>query len=186
MNRKVNLMEYIPDIYSQNKTMINIQDTKSEELSNLYSEFEEKTKEIFINLSSDLGLSQYEDILDISRNLKFTNDERRESIKAKLRGVGTTTKTMIKKVSEAYSNGEVEVIEENDKYIVKIKFVGTRGIPSNIEMLRQSLRNIIPAHLEIEYVFTYMTWEEFERYNKTIDEWDSLNLTADNIMAYRG
>lgn len=186
MKRKVNLSEYLPGIYDSNKTMLSIQDTNSIELTNLFSYIDDASNELYLLSAEERGLTLFENLLSIKRDLTLSFRERREVILAKLRGTGTTTKQMIKNVAESYSNGEVEVIEVNNRYIIKIKFIGTRGVPSNLEGLQRALREIIPAHLDIEYIFTYMTWTEFESYNKTIDEWNSLNLTADRLMAYRG
>lgn len=186
MKRIVDLLEYIPEIYDNNKTMLSIQNTKSIELTNIFSDLDKAFDELFLMLAKEQGLTLYEELLEIKRDLRFSFDERREVIVAKLRGAGTTTKKLVQKVSEAYSNGEVEVIEESKGYLIKIKFVGTRGIPSNLEGLKRTLREIIPAHLEIKYLFTYLTWSEFVVYNKTVDEWNALMLTADSIRTYRG
>ena len=57
----------------------------------------------------------------------------------------------------------MEVIEHNDKYYFDIKFVGTRGIPSNMTGLKSILEEIKPAHLGINYVFTFATWGEVKK-----------------------
>jgi len=78
-------------------------------------------------------------------------------------GSSTTTKEMIANVAKAFSNGEVEVIEHNEKYFFDIKFVGTRGIPANLDGLKHILNEIKPAHLGIKYVFTFATWGEVKK-----------------------
>ena len=42
-----------------------------------------------------------------------------------------------------------------------------------------------PAHLGYKIVYSYMTWDEFDRYNKTWDAWDSLNLNWDDREKYK-
>ena len=41
---------------------------------------------------------------------------------------------------------------------LEIKFVGTVGIPPNMDDLTQTLRDILPAHLEWTYVYIFNTW----------------------------
>mgnify|MGYP001009127868 FL=1 len=114
-----------------------------------------------------------------------SNEFRRERIRAKIRGIGTVTKQMIEVVAKSYSNGEVEVIENPADYSFKIKFVGVRGIPANMADLTLTIEEIKPAHLAYTFEFTYITWAEFDGYNKSWDTWDTLNLTWDEFETYR-
>ena len=45
-----------------------------------------------------------------------------------------------------------------EQYKLEIKFVGTVGIPPNMDDLTQTLRDILPAHLEWTYVYIFNTW----------------------------
>lgn len=92
---------------------------------------------------------------------------------------------MIQDVASSYSNGEVDVIEDNANYRFIIKFVGVKGIPANMADLTLTIEEIKPAHLAFEFEFTYLTWNEFDNYSKTSDEWDNLNLTWDEFETYR-
>ena len=47
------------------------------------------------------------------------------------------------------------------------------------------MRDVIPAHLDITYEFTYLTWAEFDNYNKIWQEWDNLNLTWKDFEKYK-
>ena len=63
--------------------------------------------------------------------------ERRENIISKLRSYGTTTKEMIARVAKAFTNGEIEVIEDNPNYSFTIKFTSIVGIPDNLENFKK-------------------------------------------------
>lgn len=110
---------------------------------------------------------------------------RRTRILSKMRGQGSATKAMIKNTSESFSNGEVDIIEDNSQYTFTIKFIGARGIPPNLDDLKNAIEEIKPAHLAVIYLFTYLTWNEFDSYNNTWNEWDDLNLTWDELEVYR-
>ena len=66
---------------------------------------------------------------------------------------------MIEDVSRSYSNGEVEVIEDNKNSRFVVRFVGTLGIPGNMADLKLTIEEIKPAHLAVEYEYIYNTWE---------------------------
>ena len=65
---------------------------------------------------------------------------------------------LIESVAESFSNGDVAVTEYPAQYRLEIKFVGTIGIPPNMDDLTASLREIVPAHLQWDYVLIYNTW----------------------------
>lgn len=156
------LMKYLPQYWHEIKEMIALQETLGIELG----ELEHKLKDLFLQCfidSATWGLDLWEKELALKTNYKNSYEHRREMIKAKLRGASTTTKYMIENVARAFSNGEVEVIEHNDEYFFDIKFIGTRGIPSNLEGLKNTLNEIKPAHLGIKYIFTFATWGEVKK-----------------------
>ncbi|EJU21190.1 PF10076 family protein [Peptoanaerobacter stomatis] len=159
---RVELINYLPLFYRKIEQMKAVQDTLSIEVSKMRCVEKDVFLQGFVETAT-WGLKFFEEELglDIEPNLSY--EQRREVIKAKLRGTGTTTIKLIKNVSIAYSNGEVEVTEHNDEYYFDIKFVGTRGIPANLDGLKHILNEIKPAHLGIKYVFTFATWGEVKK-----------------------
>lgn len=85
-------------------------------------------------------------------------------MRAKIRGAGTTTVAMIKNTSEAYVNGGVNVIEQNAQHKFVVMMASIIGIPPNIEDLRNTIKEIKPAHLDFEIVFKYNTIKDLQRY----------------------
>lgn len=180
----VSLIEYLPMYYRKIEEMIALQKALSTEVSKIICVEYDVFLQGFVETAT-WGLRYFEEELGLDLEPDIGYDRRREVIKAKLRGSGTTTIELIKNVSVAYSNGEVEVVEHNDKYYIEIKFVGVHGIPANMVGLKKILAEIIPAHLGIEYVFTYMTWNEYDSYNHTWDEWDSKELSWDKLEIFK-
>lgn len=43
---------------------------------------------------------------------------------------------------------------------MQIKFVDERGVPLNLNDLKDAIERIKPAHMAVTYVFTYTTWAE--------------------------
>lgn len=181
----IDLMKYLPRYWHEIKEMQELQHTLGVEVSELQCVVASTLDQMFVSTAT-WGLTLWEKELAIETNKTLSDEFRREIIMAKMRGTATTTKALIKTVAVAFSNGEVEVIEDNEKYVVKIKFVGTRGVPANLEDFKKMLAQIIPAHLVIEYIFTYMTWAEFDSYNKTWQQWEELRLNWKEFTEYRG
>lgn len=83
---------------------------------------------------------------------------RRNRVKAKLRGQGTTTVEAIHNIAASFSNGVVEVREIPGDYRVEIEFVGQVGLPPNLNDLKSAIAEVLPAHLEPWYISQLKTW----------------------------
>lgn len=162
LNQNLDLMSYLPFYWKEIKEMIELQEVLGVEVKDLQAKLKDLFSQCFIETAT-WGLDLWEKELGLKTNYNNSYTHRREMIKAKFRSAGTTTKEMIENVARAFSNGEVEVIEHNEKYFFEIKFVGTRGIPANMAGLKSILEEIKPAHLGIKYVFTFATWGEVKK-----------------------
>lgn len=111
--------------------------------------------------------------------------QRRAVLIAKLRGQGTTTPEFIKNVALSFQYGEVDVVEDEAPYTVRIVFESVLGVPPNMQDFINSLEEVKPAHLVFEYVYKYNTWDMLEAFHKTWDEWADVNITFDELMTYR-
>ncbi len=159
----MNLMELLPPYYSENVTMQQLQNIIGTEINKVADGLNKTISECFVNTVSDL-LSRYEKIYGLEVDVSKNDEFRRERLRAKIRGTGTVTKQMIKDVAASYSNGEVEVIEDNENYRFVIKFVGTIGIPENMADLKLTIEEIKPAHLAYTFEYTYRTHGELKNY----------------------
>lgn len=154
------------------------------EIEILKKEIEEVFAQLFVETAT-WGLEYWEKMIGISKNtLDYIT--RRENIKAKMRSRGTTSIQVIKNISEAYSNGEVDIIIDGPKFKFYVKFIGTMGIPAALDELNKTIEEIKPCHLEHEFIFSYLTWDQYEKYNYTWDKWDSLNLMWNEFEVYSG
>lgn len=143
--------------------MEELQSILTTDINSLAKSKEETINQCFINTATEL-LSRYEEIHGVQVDVEKSAEFRRERIRAKIRGTGTTTKQMIIDTASSFSNGEVEVIEDNENYRFIIKFVGTLGTPQNIKDLTLTIEEIKPAHLSFDFSFIYMTHGELKTY----------------------
>lgn len=103
-------------------------------------------------------------------------DERRSIIKSILRGYGTVTKTHIQNVVEAYANADVEVIEDYANYKIVIRFVNQYALPRDIDKIKEIIREIVPAHLDVEYVTAYLLIRDIHE-AKTLSQMEQLKIS---------
>ena len=106
------LVKLLPDYYDSNVTMNTLQAILSDVTEMMDVSLSTIIAECFVNTASHM-LNRYEQLLDIDVDISKSDTFRRERIKAKISGIGTTTKQMIIDTASQYSNGEVEVIEDN-------------------------------------------------------------------------
>lgn len=155
----MDLMMLLPDYYENNETMRILQGVISDETENLEQGLTDTVDQCFPVTASNL-LERWERVLGLEVDASKTPEFRRERILAKISGAGTTTKAMIVDTASRYSNGAVEVIEDNTHYRFTVKFVGTLGIPGNMADLKLTIEEIKPAHLAVDYEYVYNTWSD--------------------------
>lgn len=154
------LMEYLPPYYENSRVMRNILEAIAIEVGEQKYVLEDILKQFFVDTAT-WALDLWEREVEIDTDKSKVNEARREVIKAKIRGTSTVTKEMLKNTCLAYTNAEVEIIEDNANSKFIIKFIGIKGIPSNMEGLIQTIEDIKPAHLGYEFQYTYTVWQMF-------------------------
>lgn len=180
-----NLIDYLPERYRNSPEIVELQQVLQTQADKLIAARDGRFQQFFIR-EATWGLRLWETALGIETDLSKPYSYRRTRIESKLRGLGTTTVAMIKNVAESFSNGAVEVIEHNGEYYFEIKFVGTFGIPPNMDDLTAAIEEIKPAHLGYAYLFIYPTWDDYDAFDHTWDEWDAAGLTWDELELYKG
>lgn len=175
------LMPYLPEYYQNSDVVKNVMYSESYEIGKVYVTLEDIEKQLYID-SATWGLSIFEKIYNITPKADSTFEERREVIKAKKRGRGTTTKAMIKNTAEAFSGGEVDITEHPENYYFTVKFVGAKGIPQNMSGFLNMLNEIKPAHLNYEIEYSFTVWNFIQSQLMT---WDTAKAkTWDEIKTY--
>lgn len=145
------------DFYAGSPEFVDLQEALEPEALALWAARDSLLDQLDVETAT-WGLKYWEQTLGIPVDEGKALDYRRSRIKSRLRGAGVTTVALIQNVSESFSNGAVTVTEYPAQYRLEIKFVGTIGIPPNLDDLTQTLREILPAHLEWAYVFVFNTW----------------------------
>ncbi|WP_256761398.1 putative phage tail protein [Cohnella sp. WQ 127256] len=129
--------------------------------------------------TANWGLSIYEKELGITANINKPLEDRRSVIKSKLRGTGKIGATELEINVESWLNGDVEVSFDGK---INIKFVSDYGIPANLDDLKQRVREIAPAHLDVIYTFKFTLYNEVKKKNVSYDYIKSQNITYFELL----
>jgi hypothetical protein len=183
IKREADLLEYLPSFYHNSDVIKTFMESNSIEVDTLKAYIEDLIKNLYIKTAT-WGLDLFEEELGLATDKSISYEERRERILAKKRGNGTTTKAMIKNTAEAFSGGEVEVIENFNDYSFVVKFVGVKGIPKNLTLFKNMIEEIKPAHLNYELAFTYTVWSMVMATDNTWNDFN--NKTWVELMTYEG
>lgn len=169
------LIDLLPGLHAASPETVDLQGAFGQEITAVQA----ARDDFMLQLNMDTatwGLSLWEALYGIEPDVSKSYAYRRTRIKSKMRGAGTTTAALIQNVAESFSNGAVEIIETPVEYRFDVKFVGSLGIPPNMDDLSAAIEQIKPAHLAYAYIFVYMVWAVLDAQGLTFSALDALNL----------
>lgn len=149
---KVDLLKYLPIFYRKLVQMQVIQSTLSIEISKAKCTQYDTFLQEFVETAA-WGLKYFEQDLGLEIEPKLSYEQRRDIIKAKLRGVGTTTIAKIENIGAAFFDGDIRVVEDNAHYCFSIEFLiqnGNKNIDENSFL--KTIEPIKPAHLGVRVI----------------------------------
>lgn len=102
-----------------------------------------------------------------------TEADRRSALKAKWRSGGKVSIQQIQAVADAWHNGEVEVSFPAGR--IRVQFVGSYGVPTDMAGLKSAIGLVIPAHLPVDYILKYLLIKDIHKV-KTLAQMNTLTL----------
>ena len=153
------MLEKMPGYYRKSKVMNDLIHSIENEFERLKSETTLTENQLFVILS-DRDIKSHEEDVGLVPDTSADIETRRGRVLSKLRGTGTVTKTMMKNVAASFVNGDIEIIEYPSEYCFAVKFTSKTGVPYNIYDIQAMIEEIKPAHLAVEYIFTYRLWQD--------------------------
>ena len=130
-------------------------------LDKTYASLTETETEFSPATASGYGLDRWEALLPFIPAYRTVADRRR-AIAALLRidGAGFTPRAINDTI--AGCGIRAVVAETETPMTVSVSFPYNRGEPDDLEDLRKRIEQIIPCHLDVEYVFVFVQWWELE------------------------
>lgn len=159
--------------------MKNIHDQSTVELGKYVNEYYRYVDSRSPLTADAQKIARWEVVYGIEQNPNKALSERRSVVTAKIRGVGIVTPALVKFTAESFEFGQVEVKEANG--IVTITFVSELGVPPDLDDIKRALRDLIPAHLEIDFVFKYNTYNDLKATGLTYDQLKTSGLTYEEL-----
>jgi len=158
MSKADELKGLVPEGIAEIREFTEIYNTQGTELDNIYNAIDDVLNQCYVSTAT-WGLKLWEKLLGITTDNTKPDVYRRDVILSKMKGFGTVNVTLIDTLAESYDNGEISIIEHNDNYSFEVQFVGTKGIPLNIDDLKNAISEIKPAHLEVIFTFKFNTYQ---------------------------
>ncbi|WP_368292872.1 putative phage tail protein [Dehalobacter sp. TBBPA1] len=182
-NRVVIVKSYIPDWIAEEEPIKSVLESIGQDTGQVENSVKDVLSQCFIDTAT-WGIKYWEEYLGIPVNESKPLSFRQSVVKSKLRGAGTTTASLVEATTESYQNGDVEVIEVSRENKVQIKFNGIYGIPPNMTDFQAAIVRIIPTHLLVEYIYTYLTWGELNEAGYTWADLDDAKFTWEELETW--
>lgn len=168
------LFDYVPPYYDELLESHEILTAEDEEFARLYASIDDVLAQFRVSTAT-WGLREWERICDVPTDESKSIEERRSVIRSKLRGYGVVTIEHIKNVADSFYGGETEVTELYSTYTIVVKFTSNYGTPPNLNDVITALREIVPAHLALQFEFKYLLIRDIHEV-KTLTEMESIPL----------
>lgn len=149
------LKSYLPPENADKKVFSEIFNAEGAEFDALHVDINDIKAQLNVSTAT-WGLDIYEKDLGITTDYTKNLDYRRSVIKSKSRGTGKLNAAMIKLVCDAFSNGDVKVTFDG---IIYVKFTSVKGVPLNMDDLKNAVEQIKPAYILLDYLYTYNTYD---------------------------
>ena len=135
---------------------------------------EEIQREMLVSTAEDWGLEAIESLL-ARRPVAPSLDRRREALAALLR-IGGDSFTLAAINDNLKGCGlNAAASETGEPGVVEVRFPDVPGIPDGFDELKKILEDILPSHLDIQYVFWYITWALME---ERFDTWGDIEAIS--------
>lgn len=181
MNNKIKVTSKV----ARNSLQIDLIRSLTIETQKIKNNIEKYNGFIFLNFFNEEQVLKYEKFMDLKVIPDMTLHDRRERILFHLLSKQIFSPANLKEQARIFTNGEIEITEMFNEYYFIIRFTSIYGVPPNLNNFISFIELNKPAHLGYKIVYSYMTWDEFDRYNKTWDQWDDLNLTWEDREKYK-
>jgi hypothetical protein len=180
------MVKMIPLYERKSKVFLEVFRSYNAEFKSVIHDVATLENDMFVDTAVN-SLSIYERDLGITSTQGLQTSQRREQISSRQRAsFDQTTEETIQAIAAAYSNGDVEVNPTSTVGLYEIKFVGTLGIPDNLDGLKKAIDIVIPAHLNYTFEFKYVIYDTLKANYVNYDAVVASGLTYVELLITEG
>lgn len=155
-------MKQVLSDVSSGSLMQEVYSAQGDTLDKLIADNQDAFNQLFVETAT-WGLKHWEEFCGIGTDLNKPLEIRRAAIRTHLLGTGTVTKDAIKRVSADFGFNQVDIFEDYAPYIVKLIFDNTgEAHKGNATEVLRALRELLPAHVDMFYIFLRNSWKEVQ------------------------
>lgn len=137
-------------------------------------------REAMLDTAEGEGLEAIEGLL-AHRPVAGTTRARRAALSALLRISGDSFTLAAINDNLAGCGLNAEVSETEEPGVVEVRFPDVPGVPDGFAQLKKIIEDIIPCHLQINYVYWYVTWQLMEERFPTWGDVETGNYTWEQL-----
>lgn len=172
----VNVLRYLPDFLSSDKTFKAVQDGLSKEHEKLRLTLDDFSNQLFIETATEPGLSRWEEIIGLIPKPGADFEARRRSILLWLQSNQTSTVPFMQRLAARYypAGSDVRIIEHNSEYYFDIE---TDSLPIDYDGLFDAMDIYKPAHLGMN--LSFVLTEQLDLFMGTLlqgNEYSSISM----------
>lgn len=116
-------------------------------MSNLF--FDTCTAEMVEHYEEECGIEKKSEELD----------DRRAAVMAKWRSIASCSVESLQQIAESWALGKADI--DYIDSVIRVTF-SDKGIPADLDGLKDMLEEAKPAHIPIEYIISYYTWKDIK------------------------
>lgn len=113
---------------------------------------------LFFDTCSLEMLEFYENECGIT-NKAESEEDRRSAVEAKWKSDGKCDIVLLQTIADSWKYGKTKI--DYTDFKLTVSFVD-KGVPTDTEGLKAALEEAKPAHIPIEYIYTYNTWGDLK------------------------
>lgn len=172
------LEHYVPPFIYALTEMDAIYKAQGYEVGRAWHNYDDLSNQFFVDTAT-WGITRWEELYGITASDLQTIEQRRNTVKARMRGTETCTRQLVKDLAEKLSGVTVRVTEDSPNFTFTVFFIGQYGIPKNIKALKEQLEIIKPAHLAYILQYRYVIWNELAEFtwnDLKVYTWDGIRI----------
>lgn len=175
------MIELLPCYYRKSQVVKDLYDVIVSAFERLKLDISEVDRDMFIATTKDFTRHEADVGLE---SVSADAETKRVRVISRLQGSKLLTLSELERIVTDYDKTGCTITESYEDYIVTIIFSGRKGKPYNFDQIQETIEELKPAHLKIDYVFLNNTWGDIKT---KLGVWGNANkFTWGEIKEYDG